>query len=394
MTHQQQEELYAAYKVDVSLVLKPILQYSRRALSTLGQATHSKSQPNLEIRIPINLYMAASHSADAPFPATAALSAEFPATHHPTPTFPSPLKGPDEQPQRIPGKPTVNPTLHEIYDHLVRDLDTPVLDDIYPKLWLVGRKSGKSIDPLHRQSIKGRAIVPSEDPKLHLVWNHDKIYLKPIPVYLLNHDFWTTYLPLSRDTTWSREKDSSPKFDRSILIGFLRSYAFLIQHPLDTILARQHHLVQVDVDWIEWSKFIVHFRQIEDSQVAKRYHYGQLRLSRLNWAMRILRPRGKSTTWFYEIPHWSTGSYMERVIAPLLFVFTSLSLVLSSMQVVLSVPADGLGFLGLDSIGLQSMRRAFWGFSITVLFVSGAIWTLLVVIPAGVIGWQLVGLQE
>jgi hypothetical protein len=345
-----------------------------------------------------------SHLPEAPFPAAAALRTERLATPHcpalqtrnSTSASQSPLENPDELLQHVPGEPTVTLTPSEVHDFLLRELETPILDEIYPRLWLVARKSGMNIDPLHRQTIKGRDIVPAEDPKLHLIRHHNKIYLKPMPICLLNHHFWTLYLAPSRGKASSctnlvnaGEKHSSPKFDRSVAVGFLRSYAFLIQHRLDLILAQEHHLIPSDIDWIKWSKFIDHFRHIEDEQVAKRYHYGQLRLSRLNWVNRIFRPRNRTTSWFYEVPHWSTGIYIERAIAPLLFIFASLSLVLSSMQVVLAVPADGLGFAELDGFGLQAMRRAFWIFSITLLFFSGAIWILLLAVPASVIWWQL-----
>lgn len=50
------------------------------------------------------------------------------------------------------------------------DLESKLADEIYPFLWLVARKSGAHIDPLHLQLIKDRDIVITEDPKLHLVW--------------------------------------------------------------------------------------------------------------------------------------------------------------------------------------------------------------------------------
>ncbi|KAI9775708.1 MAG: hypothetical protein M1816_005777 [Peltula sp. TS41687] len=347
--------------------------------------------------------MAASRASSAPFPAATALSTErledlhysSSKIHDPKSASPA-LDGPGKPLSYVPGEPSVNLAPAEVHAFLIRELHTPVLDELYTRLWWVARKSGGSIDPLNRQRVKGRDIVPTEDPKLHLVWHHDKIYVKPIPVCLLNHEFWTIYLPPSVDTTSSCKdaaqagaKDLAPKFDRSVAVGFLRSYAYLVQHRLDLILAREHHLIPIDIDWIRWSTFIAHLRHIDDDQAALRYHYGQLRLSRLNWAVRIFRPRSTTTSWFYEIPHWSISLYLERAIAPLIFAFASLSLVLSSMQVALSVPADGLGFQQLDASRLQAIRRAFWIFPIMLLLCSGAIWVLLLVIPFSVIGWQL-----
>lgn len=239
-------------------------------------------------------------------------------------------------------------------------------------------------------------IVANEDAHLHLVWHHNKIYVKPLPLCLLNYDFWTTYLPLQVDSTSSekgtfaiRPVPPSPVFDRAAAVGFMRSYALLVRHHVDFILACESHLFPAKLDWIKWSEFIAHFQNIEDEDVAKRYHYGQLRLSRLNWAVRLFRPSAATTWWFYEIPHWSTATYVERAVAPLLFGFASLSLVLSSMQVSRSVPDEELGFKHLDASSLVHMRRAFWVFSTMILLLSGLIWVLLFAIPFSVLIWQL-----
>ena len=78
---------------------------------------------------------------------------------------------------------------------------------------------------------------------------------------------------------------------------------------------------------------------------------------------------------------------MQRIAAPLIFGFASISLVLSSMQVILSAPTDktGLGRESRDRI----MTPVFSIFSIIVLVLSGLIWSLLVVIPIAVLTWQV-----
>jgi hypothetical protein len=80
---------------------------------------------------------------------------------------------------------------------------------------------------------------------------------------------------------------------------------------------------------------------------------------------------------------------MQRAVAPLIFSFASISLVLSSMQVVLAAPADELGFGLLGASGIQAMKRASWVFSIIMLFLSGSVWILLFLIPFSVLAWQL-----
>jgi hypothetical protein len=54
--------------------------------------------------------------------------------------------------------------------------------------------SSANINPLHRQRVKGREIIVIEEARLHLVWIHDCIFIKPITRYLLSHVFWETYL--------------------------------------------------------------------------------------------------------------------------------------------------------------------------------------------------------
>ncbi|KAB8276900.1 hypothetical protein BDV30DRAFT_223895 [Aspergillus minisclerotigenes] len=189
---------------------------------------------------------------------------------------------------------------------LAQELNTPVLDELYPRLWL-----------------------------LHLVWHRDKFYIKPLPECLLNHDFWTGHLSSH---------------------GTNKHFA----------LAHVNHLIPETVTWNAWCQFIQHFRHCEDTQVAKRYHYGQLRLSRLNWAVRLFQPPSAKTIWFYDVPYWSIQTYLQRIAAPLIFGFASISLVLSSMQVILSISTDEIT---LGAVGL--------------------VWTLLLVTPLAVLFWQV-----
>jgi hypothetical protein len=244
--------------------------------------------------------------------------------------------------------------------------------------------------------VKAREIIATEDASLHLVWHRDRIYVKPMPLCLLNYDFWTAFLPLlvedivpDQPASVSPQTLPEPVFDRRIALGFMRSYALLVRYYVDFVLARDAHLFPAGFKWAEWSRFIAHFRQLEDEDVAPRYHYGQLRLSRLNWAVRLFRPSFAQTKWFYVIYYWSTGMYVEYLIAPLVFGFASLSLVLLSMQVLLAVPDDELSWSRVDASLLLAMKRAFWVFSVMMLLLSGLMWALLFAVPAGVLIWQM-----
>jgi hypothetical protein len=294
----------------------------------------------------------------------------------------------------IPGEPTIPLTEAEVF--LRKELTTPVLDELLNSLWLVAKKSSSNIDALHRQIIKGRDIVPTEEPRLHLAWQEKRIFIKPIPLCLLNKDFWTRFLSsdssvaLSSNSDAARKQLRTPDSYRAVALGFLRSYAFLIQHRSDLRLATGYQLIPEDVDWARWSKFIAGFRDFADKDVAKRYQYGQLRLTRLNWATRILRPKSSMSYWFYEEPYWSTLPYIREAAVPMAFIFASLSLILSSMQVMLAVPSNALRSKGVAEGGIKAMQLTSWGFSIAALIFSGVSLAALAFVPLVVLLAQLV----
>ena len=296
----------------------------------------------------------------------------------------------------LPGQPSVSSEPVTVHEFLHRELHTPVLDELYRRLWLVARRSGSSIDPLHQQRIKGKEVVPAEDINLHLVWRYDTVYVKPIPICLLNYEFWMTYLcpsvndlSLSSSAASMQSLNCAQQLDRSLVLGLLRSYSYLVQHPVDLSIAQQAYLIPRDISWTEWSRFMTYFRRIRDCEVARRYHYGQLRLSRLNYAVRFFRPPSAQTFWFYQIPYWSVREYVHKASFPLVFTFASLSLVLSSMQVINSIPGERLGIGTLELFQERAVYIAFWVISLIVLLVSFAVWALLLGIPCGVIIWQL-----
>jgi hypothetical protein len=336
-------------------------------------------------------------STSAPFPPSCALNKELfggPSSAKHDTSLP---QSKAETVQYIPGNPTVGLFPDEVYDHLSRQLATPLLDELYIRLWLVATKSGYHIDALNTQKVKGRSIIPTEDPRLHLVWNRNMIYIKPVPVCLLNYEFWVRYLQLPNRAMLSENpspmsrvpEPANSVFDSSIAIGFMRSYVCLIKSPLDFAIAKEAYLIPTDIDWIQWSIFINHFHLFEDDSVAKRYHYGQLRLSRLNWAVRIFRPKHAGARWCYENPYWSTSEFIERATFPLVFLFASVSIALSSMQVALSVPVDGLWSHDSNDQQLQEMNRAFWLFSIVVVLLWLVTWVLLLGVPLVVLCAQV-----
>lgn len=290
----------------------------------------------------------------------------------------------------ISGQPTIQLHPNAAHGFLQKELETPILDEVYEHLWMVGRKCGRHIDELHLHQMKGREIVVIENPQLHLTWKANRVYLKPIPTCLLNHEFWLVFLTSQHrkffpTTAFVGDDSITPllAIDRSRAIGFLRSYAFLVQHQVDFSIAQKRCLIPKEIEWIQWAIFMSYFRNLNDSQVSKRYYYGQLRLTRLDWIVRLFRPRCAKTWWFYELPHWSVGSYVSGILSPLIFVFASLSVILSAMQILISFSSSS------SQPQLENMDQIIKAFSEVVLLISGCIWLMILMIPSYVILWQL-----
>jgi hypothetical protein len=252
----------------------------------------------------------------------------------------------------LPGNPSIPLTPSHLTAYLTAHLTTPLLDELHPHLWLIAKPTGTNIDPLHKHLVKGRNIIPTEDARLHLIWSREKIFVKPVPEFLLNWDFWGVYLSPSPssaaglertkgedsttlDKTTSLGQDPPKENLHASALGLLRSHALLIPSQLDFSLAQESHLLPPCVgSFAEWSAFIAPFRDITDDRVAPRYEFGQLRLSRLNWLVRVTRPRNAVAgygKWFYEISHWDITGFVGSAAVPLVFAFAGVSLVLGAM---------------------------------------------------------------
>ncbi|KAI0898020.1 hypothetical protein F4806DRAFT_387088 [Annulohypoxylon nitens] len=281
---------------------------------------------------------------------------------------------------------TVGDTEAEWDECMANDLESKLADEIYPYLWLVARKSGAHIDPLYLQLIKNRDIVITEDPKLHLVWYYGIIYIKPLPDYLLNYAIWQGHLP----EPIAQATNARPRYDKyRAALGFLRSYSFLIRHESDFIIAQRNNLLPKYVSFQKFQVFIQPFRSIRDDQVAHRYQYGQLRLTRLNWLVHFIKiyqilsrhHTAYKLPWNYVETLWQTSQYIQKYAAPLVFVLLLLSLILSSMQVILAALGDKTW---------HSFVRVSWIFSVaTIVFAaSPAIVTIISIIVVLIVQGQ------
>lgn len=244
----------------------------------------------------------------------------------------------------------------------------------------VAKRSGLHIDALHNNLVKGRELVVTEDPELHLTWDKKTIWIKPLPLWLLDVEFWNTYLP----TTTATSQDGSVERARLNATGFIRSYTRLIRHESDFLMAQGKNIIPMErISFADFQLLTVPFRDKGDDEVSQRYHYGQIRLSRLNWAIRFFQPssrryHGTLGRLYYQQLYWDTSDFVQASIAPFVFIFGTLSVILSSMQVAMAVEANEQnkwdGFLWTS-----------WVFSIAVLVLVAIFLSVLALIVVTVL---------
>jgi len=243
----------------------------------------------------------------------------------------------NDQKDYLPGYPLISLDDGELVPFADRDLSTPLLDQMSFWLWLVATPKSTHVAALHAQLVRGRKIVITEDPEMHLVWISDRVFVKPLPPYLLSYAFWA-HMFSSAEKLSDDERQHRQEVLRAAL-GYVRTYAHLIKHESDFRIAKREYLVPQNLELEEWMAFIKDFRYIEDRQVSGRYHYGDLRLTRLNfWVKPLLR------RWYFRKATWQYGEYFAKYFAPLLFVFGMWSLILDSMQVGLQARPSWQGF--------------------------------------------------
>jgi hypothetical protein len=211
----------------------------------------------------------------------------------------------------------------DISGYLHSELNVRRLNDVDSYLWLAGRPIAAR--PLHRQKMIGREIILTEQTDLHLVWFRSTIFIKPLPNFLLSYVFWKDHICTSR----ALYEDAC---------GLLLSYIWLIQHESDLNMATGLGMLPKAVDWSLWvalaDQVLAHIDPNSLDQVNRRYHYGELRLFRLNMIYR-LNPafRLRFAVRGYLTKYHTYHSFFKKNFAWLLVVFAYSSIVLNAMQV-------------------------------------------------------------
>ncbi|PKS08594.1 hypothetical protein jhhlp_004980 [Lomentospora prolificans] len=258
----------------------------------------------------------------------------------------------------LPGQPRIrlhgtasggNQSTDEVVDYLRDSHLTNELDELLPFMSyiFVQTPSYRHIMPLHHQGAHARDIIVDEAPGLHLVWYYDRIFIKPIPAYFYSSEFWT-YLHSHSDPSKQDQRKENDVY--AAAVGFMRSYYFLIKYKIDFVQACQLKLIpkvpgtDKHPTYEEFCRFIEQFNDITDIDTCRRYHYGELRLTRINRTSLLRKGR---LAYFHIYPQW--GSYLRHFLAPIVMVLGGCSIVLNAMQVTLNAqemlgdPTQGSG---------------------------------------------------
>ncbi|KAM7213522.1 hypothetical protein V8F06_011077 [Rhypophila decipiens] len=243
---------------------------------------------------------------------------------------------------RMPILPATDPLVDEnrarIHEYLQRSHLTAEIDDLlgFMQFLFVQTPSFRHIAPLHHQRSRDREIIVDEHPGLHLVWYYQRIFVKPIPAYFFSPSWWE-YIQGADEEVYKAS------------LGFMRSWSFLVKYETDYILACEKHLIpkllpanlpatsSPDQDpkrhptYEEFCDIILLFDEVKDEACNRRFHYGELRLTRINRTALFTRAK---LAYFHIYPQW--GQFLNAALAPVITVFAVSTVVLNSMQVSLA----------------------------------------------------------
>lgn len=241
-----------------------------------------------------------------------------------------------------------------IEDFLKAELSVQRLNVIHNFLWLAGRYG--NIRPLHRQKLIQRDIVITENADLHLVWHYSRIFMKPLPLFLLDHAFFNDHL-----CSESKPADETSTLHASAC-GLLRSYTYLIVHLSDFRIAINSGLLPPNLEWNTWREFAVEVRKrTSDTTVNQRYQYGELRATRLNliYYIKFRTLRG------FLYMHTRYAALFQENFSWLLMVFVYMTVILSAMQTAMT-SHDGVANTVLQEV-------SYWFCVLSLLSVVGVL---------------------
>ncbi|KAF2658191.1 hypothetical protein K491DRAFT_583764, partial [Lophiostoma macrostomum CBS 122681] len=227
----------------------------------------------------------------------------------------------------LPDAPRVSLDGSRIMPHCLEDLDTPGMNRLKEKLFWAG--PSMTVKPLSEHLTIGRKFQVTEDPSLHCIWTDDIIFIKPLPAYLSSYAFWQFLVDPSNSELNPEERSQLV----ATSLGFLRTFAQLIQRRSDFNTARRHELLSSfgHTSFEDFINFIKAFDSVPDNAVSHRWNFGELNLDALNFHSFLLLRR-----WHRNRFESRYSAYFQRFFPVILFMFALFSVMLSAMQVILA----------------------------------------------------------
>ncbi|EPE07011.1 subtilisin-like serine protease [Ophiostoma piceae UAMH 11346] len=210
------------------------------------------------------------------------------------------------------GRVVVDP-VNGVPQFLDMELSLGYLGEILHHLWFAGSKHPAT--QLHFQVAMGREIIVADRIDLHLLWeNNSRLFIKPIPRFLLYPSFWRDNLAcaagcaceVSQAAAYGSYAGKPPENQgplavpcreslRRVALGFLYTYACLVSSESDFHVANDKRLLprQADDSAITWAKWKELARELlknhDPDKVHPRFLRAELRLSRINMISRFTR---------------------------------------------------------------------------------------------------------
>ncbi|KAH7091967.1 hypothetical protein FB567DRAFT_613685 [Paraphoma chrysanthemicola] len=252
---------------------------------------------------------------------------------------------------------------NEVHRFLCAFFDLSRFNAIRKMLWLIAVHGAPR--SLYYQKFLRREIVIAEELDLHLVWAKSRIFIKPLPDFLLNYDFWEAYI------------SCEPQLHRAAC-GLLYSYCCLIRFDHDLKVAQEHHLVNGKLDYRAWTEFartvLPNLDPKDSNTMDARFQYGELRLNRLDTIYRYTPYKFSVLSIMQGFPHALTESYV-----PYMDQYNSAVSAFGVIVIVLS--AFNLSLSARSRSQDPDLQQAAYGFAIFAMILCAALIGLFIVLP-------------
>ncbi|KAI3394541.1 hypothetical protein diail_2590 [Diaporthe ilicicola] len=251
----------------------------------------------------------------------------------------------------------------EVHRFLYACFDLSRFNAIRRLLWLIAVHGAPR--SLYYQKFLRREIVIAEELGLHLVWAKSRIFVKPLPDFLLNYEFWEAHI------------SCEPELHRAAC-GLLYSYCGLIRFGHDLQVAHDCHLINENVDYPAWTEFartiLPNLNPDDTNAMDTRFRYGELRLNRLDTIYRYSPYKFSISSILQGFPHALTESYV-----PYMDQYNNVVSAFGVIVIILS--AFNLSLSATQKTPQPDLQHAAFGFAVFAMVLCAALIVVFVMLP-------------